>query len=286
MDQPIDPGISPGPTTQGTLADHFEGIHRERMATALDRIRRGKPRYLELVDFMIYGMMRIKNEARWIHQVLTSIAEACKKIIILDDHSTDNTVDICRNFPNAIVLETPFKSLDETRDKNFLLTKMERIANPNDYILAIDGDEEAEPGSQEEIRNLAQAGRDDAYRFQILYLWDTPNQVRVDGVYSDFRRASMFKLKLGARFGSVNGGGFHCGNTAGARTIADCTVRLRHYGYMNKEDRIRKYEWYNAKDKWPIPPIEDGYRHMVIGDLLPAKTKTKWAGPLTLKPIS
>lgn len=234
---------------------------------------------------MIYGMMRIKNEARWIRRVLASIEPACEKIVILDDHSEDDTVQICRTFEKVEILESPFKGLDETRDKNFLLTKMEKIASPSDYILAIDGDEELAPGGQEEITALAEAGAADAYRFQILYLWDRHDQIRIDGVYANFRRASMFRLKPGARFGSINGGGFHCGNTAGATTIADCNVRLLHFGYASREDRIRKFEWYNARDKWPIPAAEDGYRHMVIGDLLPPQTKTKWAGPLTLRQL-
>lgn len=235
---------------------------------------------------MIYGMMRIKNEARWIERVLLEMLPVCEQILILDDHSTDETVQICRSIKRVMVFESPFEGLQETRDKNWLLEQIERIARPDDWILALDGDEELAPGAREEIlRLVSQPSGIDAYRFQVLYLWDRPDQIRVDRWYADFRRASLFRLRPGARFGSSNGGGFHCGNTAGARSVGNCDVKLLHWGYMNREDRIRKYEWYNAPDKQPIPMLEDNYKHMVVGDLFPADSVFRWAGPLELRAL-
>lgn len=229
--------------------------------------------------------MRVKNEARWIDRVIKSQLPILDRLIILDDHSTDGTLKICRELIGADALDSRFTGLDEARDKNFLLAHIEQFAKRGDWILAIDGDEELAPGGCDEIKRAIDSNAADGYQFQVLYLWDSPDQVRVDGIYAEFRRSSLFRLRPGARFGSANGGGFHCGNTAGARHIADCGVKLLHYGYMYREDRLRKYEWYNRADKQPIPEVEDGYRHMVIGDLLPANTVTKWAGPLELRQL-
>lgn len=231
------------------------------------------------------GMMRVKNEARWIGRVIESQLPVVDRLFIIDDHSTDGTDSICASYGAVKLIRSPFDTLDETRDKNLLLSEIEKSYPQGTWILAIDGDEEIAHGGCEEILKIQGIAGPDAYRFKVRYLWNSPDQVRVDGVYANFMRASMFRLKHGARFGSINGGGFHCGNTAGAAHIADCGVELLHYGYMEREDRIRKYEWYNAPDKQPIPPAEDGYRHMVIGDLLPASTVTKWAGPLTLRTL-
>jgi glycosyltransferase involved in cell wall biosynthesis len=234
---------------------------------------------------MIYAMLRIKNEGRWIRRVLESIDSLCERIVILDDHSEDDTAAICRSFDKVEILESPFKGLNETRDKNFLLEKIEKIASPSDYVLAIDGDEELAEDSRSEVGFIAMAGQADVYRFQVLYLWDGPDRVRIDGVYGNFRRGSMFRHVRGMRFASSNGGGFHCGNVPGLRPAADCDARLLHWGYAYRDDRLRKFRWYNAPDKQPIPAVEDGYRHMVIGDLLPPETITKWAGPLTTRAI-
>ncbi len=234
----------------------------------------------------IYGMLRIKDEARWIERVLRAMLPVCEHIFIFDDHSTDDTVKICRSFSQVTVFESPFEGLEETRDKNYLIEKVEQVAAAEDWILALDGDEELAPGSCEEILRLTNHPNAlDAYRFQVLYLWDRPDQIRVDRWYANFRRPSLFRLRPGARFHSGHGGGFHCGNVAGAQSIGDCSVKILHWGYMNREDRIRKYHWYNAPDKQPVPAVEDGYRHMVVGDLFPADSKFRWAGPLELRAL-
>lgn len=250
-------------------------------------IQRKRRCALELVlPMTIYGMMRVKNEARWIERVIESQLQACEKLFILDDHSTDGTPDLCGKYNQVNIFRSPFVGLQETRDKNWLLEQIEREAKPGDWILAIDGDEELEPGGCDKIRALTLSRPNhDTYRFQVFYLWDRPDQVRVDGVYKEFWRPSLFRLTPGRRFISENGGGFHCGNCPDPGSIGNCKIRLLHYGYMMREDRIRKFEWYNAPDKQPVPEIEDGYRHMVLGDILPSNTVTRWAGPLELRPL-
>lgn len=232
---------------------------------------------------MILGMMRIKNEQRWIARVIESQLPIVDRLLIFDDHSDDETREICRSYPKVQVFESPFEGVNEARDKNFLMEKLELEAKPGDWVLCIDGDEELAPGSDIAIRRLIETG--ETYRFRVLYLWNSAEQVRVDGIYADFCRPSFFRFRRGARFDHWCGGGFHCGNVPDARDIRRANVNLLHYGYMSKADRIRKYHWYNAPDKQPIPPNEDGYRHMVIGDLFPENTKTRHGGPLKIEAL-
>lgn len=233
----------------------------------------------------IAGMLRVKNEARWIECVLRSILPVCELIYVFDDHSDDGTQQICRSLGKVVLFESPFDGLNETRDKNWLLEKVEETGA--NWVLHIDGDEEVAPGGCQLIRDLVESRTyPEAYRFQVLYLWNRPNQIRVDRWYADYRRGSLFHLRPGARFHSVNGGGFHCGNVPEPVSLGDCDVKLLHYGYMLREDRIYKYNWYNAPNKQPVPEIEDGYRHMILGDLLPADTVTRWAGPLKLQELN
>lgn len=234
---------------------------------------------------MIVGMMRIKNEQRWIARVLTSMLPLCEKIFILDDHSTDETRHICRSFPEVQLWESEFDGVNEVRDKNFLISKVEEAVPEGSWILAIDGDEEIAGGGQQIIaETLAlNEGYAHSFRFQVQYLWDSETQWRTDGIYREFFRPSMFRLRFGQRFFSPAGGGFHCGNVPEARYSPRTGVKLLHYGYMHRSDRIRKFEWYNAPDKRPIPLNEDGYRHMVIGDLFPSDSAFLHAGPLRLE---
>jgi len=61
------------------------------------------------------------------------------------------------------------------------------------------------------------------------------------------------------------------------------TARLLHYGYIDRDMRLAKWDFYNTVD--PDNVLEDRYRHIVAGDIpeVPAWVRTKWAGPLTLE---
>lgn len=220
---------------------------------------RGDPRFL--------CAMRIKNEAGNIHEVLSRALSLCQSALVFDDHSTDATQQICRSFgTRVVVFPSPFEGLDEARDKNHLLKKIIE-ANP-EWVLWIDGDEVLERSGPEKLRQAAEQGAGIAcYSLQIAYLWDDQRHVRVDGIYGQFRRPSFFRLKgqpvkqLCFR-ASGFGGNFHCGNVPHGLVgeSGSLNVRLKHYGYMTREQRLEKYNWYITHD--PNNTLEDDYRHL------------------------
>lgn len=231
--------------------------------------------------------MRVKNEARWIEQCVRSLLRVCPDgVYIFDDHSTDGTQDICAAIEDVSVIHSRFDGLDEARDKNVLL---EHVRQWNPWAVMIDGDEMWNEAGADRARNAIITNFDNrkmlAMGFPVLYLWDRPDQIRVDGLYARYQRLSAFRLgnlTFPSPHGCVN---FHCGNVpigarSGGRAYVD-TAPLLHFGYMHREDRIRKYEWYNKLD--PGNRVEDGYRHMVIGDVFPADSRFKYAGPLALR---
>lgn len=230
----------------------------------------------------IIGALRIKNEARWIERVLRSLVGICERIVILDDHSIDDTPDICQACPNVVLYPSRFEGLDEARDKNWLLERVQ-IFKP-DWILWIDGDEILPAEAQGPLLDVIQNPNVSCLSLRIRYLWNDEQTVRVDGVYGDFHRESVFRPN-GARFFSSNGGHFHCGNVPQGNRIERrvLDVPLLHLGYMDREDRVRKYAWYNRHD--PGNAGEDFYRHMVIGDLFPADSRFQHGGPLQLAPL-
>jgi len=231
----------------------------------------------------VTGLLRIRNEARWIERCISSILPVCDQVLVMDDHSTDGTPDLCTPLPGVTVYQSPFANLDEARDKNWLLQK----AAGAEWVLMIDGDELLEPGAIETVSAVSRHRAALVYSFRVLYLWDSETQVRTDGVYGRFRRPSMFRPD-GATFQATHAGGnFHCGNVPRdlqpyARPI---DAALLHFGYLHREDRLRKYAWYNLRD--PHNRNEDGYRHIVQGDLpeVPGQAKLLHAGPLTLEDL-
>lgn len=232
---------------------------------------------------LIIGMMRIKNEARWIRAVLESALKVCERVYVLDDHSTDGTFDICAGLGDRVrVFSSSFHSLDEARDKNWMLEVI-RLGSKAEWVLAIDGDELLMDHA--ELVATTESGRDDCYALRVLYLWDRKDQVRTDGVYGRFWRPSLFRLSASGNFQTTrNGGNFHCGNVPRelSKSAGRSEVRLLHFGYMDARDRRRKFDWYNEND--PNNVIEDQYVHMIQGDQggPPAHLRLKHAGPLEL----
>ena len=254
---------------------------------------------------MIYGMTRAKNESRWIGRIIDSFKPICEKIVLMDDHSEDDTAKIAADhgaivFPNPATHPTHMRG-KEAIDKDVLLARLwQEGAQIGDVAVHFDADELLHPEDGPKLAAAMYADTPDgkwtcnAGDTLIIYLWNSENQIRVDRWYKAMRRPSVFRLISRDLSFMVTraGGGFHCSNVPqqflNRRDFAllpqQLPVRLIHFGYMHREDRIRKLEFYNRTD--PNNRGEDMYRHMCIGDLpgIPASSVLKHAGPLELAP--
>lgn len=218
-------------------------------------------------DTRFLGALRVKNEAARIFEVILQVLHLCGRVFVLDDHSTDETVSICRSFGHRVVVfPSPFEGLDEARDKNYLLARI--IEAGPEWVLWVDGDEVLERTGPEKLREAASnAGRTTAYALRVAYVWDDPEHVRMDGIFGNFKRLSFFRLG-GQPVNELHfpesgrGGNFHCGNVPKglAGEAKDLDVRLKHFGYMSLEQRQAKYAWYAGID--PSNVAEDNYRHL------------------------
>src|SRR5690606_38620129 len=131
----------------------------------------------------------------YIGEALERALLLCQRALVLDDHSTDDTVAICESFGDRVtVFPSPFTGLDEARDKNYLLREV--IADAPDWVLWIDGDEVLERSGPEALRREIAANPAVAvFSLRIAYLWNDAGTVRVDGVYGTFSRPSLFRLR-------------------------------------------------------------------------------------------
>lgn len=243
----------------------------------------------------IVAALRVRNEGRWIREVLTAI-KWCAGIYLMDDHSTDDTPSIASEC-GAHVLPTPFgMDMDQARDKEWLISRIAAEYPIGTWILMIDGDEELEADGESIIRRtLRTSPRGPAFSLQIRYLWNDINQVRMDGVYGHFKRPSLFHLPKDYSFRRSGIPGNHhvsCVPKAYLGSVQRCEAILWHYGYLHKEDRIRKWKFLNAKDGRniregydPRHPERGSYPHIVQGDVpqVSAGAILRHGGPLRLE---
>ena len=217
----------------------------------------------------IVAMYRIKNEERWIKKSLESVLDICSEAVILDDGSTDNTLEICQSFDKVDVTHQDNLPTDEVRDMTKLL-KM-TIKKKPEYILAFDGDEILAPNSKEILSEELNVLYPDSkiFEFQFLYFWDELNKIRYDGIYGKTWQPRLMKIdsdtqKLRIKESNYSGN-LHCGsvptNTKLSEKSIKSNVKIFHYGNFDDNIRQQKFKFYNNHD--PNSLEQDGYLHMI-----------------------
>lgn len=273
-------------------------------------------------------MMRVRNEGRWIRRSLERTFEVCKTVVLLDDGSEDETVEeaacalgeIADHYDDTFfpsldgqrelhVIHSPFRpavrkkeGVNEIRDKNFLwyYTKA-RVAFK--HVLCLDGDEVL---TKEAIRQWPQVEQFvehgvDMLTIPFVYLWDSEDQCRVDGIYGDLgdgqprlrfpRIFSITRVDEQQVFDmhfSWEGtkGGFHCGSIPqvhfttrhqeGGINGHFVAAPVAHYGYIDDSLRQRKFVFYNSID--PGNKAEGEYKHII------GQPDVHAPGPVELQP--
>ena len=221
----------------------------------------------------ITAIYRVKNEARFIEQSIKSVVDLCSEIIVLDDNSTDNTVEICSGFDKVTdIIKQKDLPLDETRDRNYLFEKARKL-DP-DFILSVDGDEIFMPNASEilfeELSTIHP--NSSVFEFQFLTLWDDVNTIRTDGIFGYYWQKRLLRIKnqpLSLLFvENDNPGNLHCGSipptSMGFNNQAKSNVKIFHLASLDDEVRKRKYEYYTKTD--PDSVLTGAYKHMISGE--------------------
>ena len=235
-----------------------------------------------MTETKIVAVYRIKNEEKWIEKSLESVLDISSEVVILDDGSTDDTLSICKKFPNVVDIHhqegLPF---DETRDRNKLL-KMALKRNP-DAILSLDGDEILMPNYKEILSEELDVFYPEKkiFEFQFLYAWDKYNKIRYDGLYGKTWQSRLFRVDKDQKDLCINktqyNGNAHCAqipnNIKGfnkktplepySEIKARSHVKILHYSLFDDNTRQKKFKFCNQLD--PNSVEQDGYIHMISG---------------------
>jgi len=126
----------------------------------------------------IIGITRVRNEEHIIGDTLEHVSKLVDGIMIFDDHSTDETVEICKSFPKVISCfenarweSNPIIRLSlEGKHRQLLYQLAKDIYNP-DWIYCFDADEFAD---FEGIDFTA-----DAYKLRLFDYYITPKDANL-----------------------------------------------------------------------------------------------------------
>lgn len=202
--------------------------------------------------------IRVKNGRLWAQECLCSLSQFVDEICVLDDGSTDGTVEICRSFDTVTHLLRWEKSFfHEGIDRNCVMA-MVKDTEP-DWILMMDIDEVFEETIADELEWMLNHDEVAAWGFRMLHFWRGRTHFRVDGAWGretvHHIHPRLFRNQPGLHFPAQKIHGAHVVGLEGRCALSE--VCIKHYGYSYPEEVQRKYDRYIHQDP------EGDYEHLI-----------------------
>lgn len=192
------------------------------------------------------AILRIKDQILTIDECLTKLSTIVDLIIVLDNGSTDGTLEAYKKFPKVVkVLHTT--EFDEGRDKIMLLDEAKKT--DADWILWIDADEIFENHFTREVAESYMRSKYNRITFRMCNFWMNKKDCRYDGnyfLYTLHPQRSMWRNMPSAYFKNLK---IHNGDIQGVSgpTLIS-PYRLKHYGYADPKKALEKMTLYQKVD--------------------------------------
>lgn len=195
----------------------------------------------------LLAILRIKDEKLVIRECLTKLSELVDEIVILDNGSTDGTLDIYSEFNKIVKLIKTF-GYHEGRDKCLLLKEAQK--RKPDWIIWIDGDEIFEKNlTRKEIEKYMNS-KHNRIKFRMCNFWLNKKNCRIDGnyyLYTLHPQRSMWRNTGVEYFKNAK---MHNGDIRGVEGREYISpFRIKHFGYVDKDKIQRKFDTYKLEDK-------------------------------------
>lgn len=198
--------------------------------------------------------MVLKNEAgRYLRQVLEEHRHYIDKAVIIDDGSSDNSVEICKEVLSGIPIHivrndnSKFSNEIELRKQQW----EETVKTNPEWILNLDADEIFEERFKTEVRSLMNQREIDVYNFRLYDFWNEQHY-REDQYWCAHLTFRPFLVRYNHQFQyEWRETPQHCGRfpiNIGKLPSANSSLRLKHFGWANLKDRINKYYRYLEHD--------------------------------------
>ncbi|WP_342480952.1 glycosyltransferase [Paenibacillus sp. FSL L8-0340] len=198
--------------------------------------------------------MVVKNESqRFLRQILQEHRKYIDEAVIIDDGSTDNTADICREALQGIPLFLIHNTVSKFSNEAELRKQQwdEVVKSGPEWILSLDADEIFEERFAGDIDALLREDACDLFCFRLYDFWDD-HHYREDRYWRSHHSYRPFLLRYREGFPYIwNESPQHCGRLP--ENIFELphqlsNLRLKHLGWSRPEFRLDKYLRYMLLD--------------------------------------
>jgi glycosyltransferase involved in cell wall biosynthesis len=171
-----------------------------------------------------------KNSHKYLKEVLEAVAPF-DEVVIYDNGSTDETLEIAASFPNVNILKGPFLGFGKTHNRVSNLAK-------NDWILSVDSDEVVTPELAQQILSRPLV-RGSVYSFPRHNEYNG-KWIRWCGWYPD-RQLKVYN-RLDTQFTHAD---VHESIIATGLNEIKLNAPLKHYSYATLSDFLAKMQSYS-----------------------------------------
>lgn len=190
--------------------------------------------------------MRVKNEIGIIRESLSRLSELADEIIVLDNGSTDGTLEAYQEFPKVTeILRT--EGFNEGRDKIMLLEAAK--ARRPDWLIFLDADEIFEKNFSRQDVEKYMASKYDRINFRFCHFWLDRKHYRVGRkyfLYSLQPLRCMWRHSDKAYFKDLPIHNDIIQGLAGRAYFSP--YRIKHYGFVDKQKILSKIALYKSID--------------------------------------
>ncbi len=235
-------------------------------------------RYFKSSNNKLTLSMVVKNEANnYLKNVLTEHKQYIDEAVIIDDGSTDDTVDICLEALDGIPIHlirnptSKFSNEIELRKQQW----EETLKTNPDWILNLDADEMFEEKFRFNVRSLINQNKTDVCCFRLYDFWDM-DHYRDDELWCAHKTFRPFLLRYQKDFPyQWKETAQHCGRFPHNILLQPydlSPMRLKHYGWANYSKRASKFERYLELD----PEFKYGSKEQILSILDEQPNLIKW----------
>ena len=170
-------------------------------------------------------------------------------IVVYDDGSTDGSQDYCKKFTQHVILGGKNQFEKEKQHKQILVEYASRLYP--DFIMFLDADEILVVGRErlEKICGLMDLSDLDGYQANFQNLWRSPNYVRTDNLFDDFKPIKLWKHKPElVPYSNVKDGLHQSPEPDYVLNTELCAeLVILHTGFISVDRILRKFYTYRSK---------------------------------------